>query len=51
METAEALERDEFDADDEEDVDANISHLNDDILLHIFMFLTIKDRVKIERGI
>ena len=28
----------------------NMSSLNDDTLLHIFSFLRIKDRVKVERG-
>ena len=45
METVESTELD-FDVDN-----VNIFLLNDDILLYIFMFLPIKDRVKIERGI
>ena len=48
MEKTEVLECDEFGTDDIEDSD--ISRLNDDMLLYIFMFLTIKDRVRIERG-
>ena len=54
METAEAAEREQFETDpngDDEDIQEDISRLNDDILLYIFMFLTRKDRVKIERGI
>ena len=46
METAESAELD-YNVDEEDNV--NISHLNDDILLYIFMFLPIRDRVKIER--
>ena len=53
MESVESPECDQFETDhvDEEDDHVDFSHLNDDILLYIFMFLTIKERVKIERGI
>jgi hypothetical protein len=50
MESVESPECDQFETDEEND-HVYFSHLNDDILLYIFMFLTIKERVKIERGI
>lgn len=39
------------DDDNNEETDVKICSLNDDILLYIFMLLTIKERVRIERGI
>ena len=53
MEATEAPECDEFETECcvEEEDHVDISHLHDDMLLYIFMFLTMKDRIKIERGI
>ena len=48
MEATEAPECDQFET--EYGGHVGISHLNDDMLLYIFMFLTKKDRIKIERG-
>ncbi|XP_028400363.1 F-box/LRR-repeat protein 7-like isoform X2 [Dendronephthya gigantea] len=48
MESSEISEC-EMDDGDNEETDVKIYRLNDDILLYIFMFLTIKERVKIER--
>lgn len=52
MEATEAPECDQFEREygDDEEGHVGISHLNDDMLLYIFLFLTIKDRIKIERG-